>query len=147
MTRQTIARPANRQGANQNAVAGNAPAHEVTGPDGRCLYRGQDVELACEVYEDAPAGSRLSYHRNEGTTPARRRKVIHAPVDDEPVPYWLTALGYEASQDDEDRYWLTAKGYAEAQADLFVVDTTDVDDLRSRCPELFARRAELGDAS
>jgi len=39
---------------------------------------------------------------------------------DEPVPYALT----------------------ERASDLFVVDTTDVADLRRRCPELFVRRPD-----
>lgn len=137
MTGQTIARPTHRQGANQHAETRPAPVHEVTTPDGRCLYRGSDAEAATAVYGRAGHGARLSWHRNEGAAPTRRRKVIPAPVDEEPVPYWLTALGYEAPSADEERYWLTAKGYAASQ--VFVVDTTDVDDLRERCPELFAR--------
>jgi len=47
----------------------------------------------------------------------------HADVHDgldEPVPYALT----------------------DRASDLFVVDTTDVADLRRRCPELFVRRPD-----
>ena len=44
---------------------------------------------------------------------------------DEPVPYSV----------------LTAAG--EAAGDMFVVDTSDVDLLRRRCPSLFARRPSL----
>jgi len=124
----------------------NKAMHEVRSATGRLLYAGPDAEAASVVYERAGHGARLSWHRNEGTGPVRRRKVIPAPVDDEPVPYWLTALGYDATQD-WPAYWLTAQAYAESHGDMFVVDTTDVDDLRSRCPELFARRNELGDAS
>lgn len=116
-------------------VQAAALVHEVRSASGRLLYRGTDAEAATAAYERAGHGARLSWHRDR--QPVRRRKVIPAPVDDEPVPYWLTALGYEATTADEDRYWLTAKGYAASQ--MFVVDTTDVDDLRERCPELFAR--------
>lgn len=109
--------------------------HEVRSAAGRLLYRGTDAVAASAAYERAGGGARLSCHRDG--QPVRRRKVIPAPVDDEPVPYTLTALGYEPSQD-SDRYWLTAKGYAESQ--MFVVDTADVNDLRERCPELFVPR-------
>lgn len=120
--------------------------HEVTGPDGECLYRGLDVDLACEVYEKAPAGSHMSWHRLGA--PDSRRRVRLAPRDDEPVPYTLTAQGYAATSD-ESVYWLTAQGYAESvrAAGMFVVDTTDVADLRRRCPEVFVRRVEMDDAS
>ena len=121
--------------------------HEVTSPDGECLYRGLDVDLACEVYEKAPAGSHMSWHRLG--TPDIRRRVRLAPHDDEPVPYALTGQGYDATSDDSPVYWLTPKGYADSvrATGMFVVDTTDVADLRRRCPELFVRHVELDDAS
>ncbi len=55
-----------------------ADIHEVIGRDGRCLYRGLDVELACEILDAAPAGTHLHCR--------------HAPTDDvsAPVPYALT---------------------------------------------------------
>jgi hypothetical protein len=119
--------------------------HEVTDPDGQCLYRGLDVNLACEIYERAPAGSRLSWHRVG--EPATRRRVHLAPSADEPVPYELTSAG-RAATDDESVYWLTPQGYAASmRSAMFVVDTADVDDLRRRCPELFAPRRQTGAAS
>ena len=120
--------------------------HEVTDPDGQCLYRGLDVNLACEIYEKAPAGSRLSWHRVG--EPATRRRVHLAPPADEPVPYALTPAGRTVT-DEEPVYWLTPRGYAASMrsAGMFVVDTTDVGDLRRRCPELFAPRPKTGDAS
>jgi hypothetical protein len=140
-----------------------AAVHEVIARDGTCLYRGCDVELACEVYEAAPAGTRLHCHR-VWTAEASRGRELNAT--DAPVPYALTAAGYAATTPSSRRadqrdasaraerdgshlpvdepvpYALTARA-----AELFVVDTTDVAELRRRCPELFApRRRRLGGA-
>ena len=104
-----------------------AAVHEVIAADGSCLYRGADVELACEVYDAAPVGTRLRCR----------------PSADEPVPYQLTAAGHAATAHDElpIPYALTNRA-----AQMFVVDTANVTELRRRCPELFARRP-LGGAS
>jgi len=137
-----------------------AAVHEVIARDGTCLYRGRDVELACDVYAAAPAGTRLHCHR-AWTAEDRRRRELSAT--DAPVPYALTAAGYaastpssgradqrdasaraerDASVDEPVRYELTARA-----AELFVVDTADVAELRRRCPELFVpRRRGLGGA-
>ena len=98
--------------------------HEVIARSGECLYRGADVELACEIYESSPVGTRLVCHR-DGPAPAEW------PVD-EPIPFRLPAV------DEAIGYALTAAGEAAA---LFVVDTTDVAALRQRCPALFTRRS------
>jgi hypothetical protein len=140
-----------------------AAVHEVIARDGTCLYRGCDVELACEVYEAAPAGTRLHCHQ-AWTAEDRRSRELSA--SDAPVPYLLTAAGYAASTPSSRRadqrdasaraerdgshvpvdepvpYALTARA-----AEMFVVDTADVAELRRRCPELFApRRRRLGGA-
>jgi len=140
-----------------------AAVHEVIARDGTCLYRGCDVELACEVYESAPAGTRLHRQRGWAAEDGRRRELS---ATDAPVPYALTAAGYAAATSSSRRadqrdtsaraagdgsnvpvdepvpYALTARA-----ADLFVVDTADVAELRRRCPELFApRRRGLGGA-
>ena len=140
-----------------------AAVHEVIARDGICLYRGCDVELACEVYEAAPAGTRLRCHR-VWTAEDRDRRELSAT--DAPVPYALTAAGYTAttpasrradqrdasaraerdgspaSVDEPVPYALTARA-----AELFVVDTANVAELRRRCPELFTpRRRRLGGA-
>jgi hypothetical protein len=136
-----------------------AAVHEVIARDGTCLYRGCDVELACEVYEAAPAGTRLHCHRAWTTEDSRRRELS---ATDAPVPYALTAAGYAASTptasasrraDQRDAsaraerdsshlpvdapvpYALTARA-----AEMFVVDTANVAELRRRCPQLFAPR-------
>ena len=70
-----------------------AAVHEVIARDGSCLYRGCDVELACEVYEAAPAGTRLRCRRDLGAGTADRQ----LGATDEPVPYALTAAGYAAA--------------------------------------------------
>jgi len=108
--------------------------HEVLAASGECLYRGRDVELACEIYEASPAGTRLRCHREAPSTP---RIELHTsedepiayrlPVVDEPVPYALTEAGYAAT-------------------DMFVVDTANVAELRRRCPALFARPSATGSA-
>jgi len=138
-----------------------AAVHEVIARDGTCLYRGCDVELACEVYEAAPAGTRLRCHRVWTAEGSRRGELGAA---DAPVPYALTAAGYAATTPSSRRadqrdasarserdgshvavdepvpYALTARA-----EEMFVVDTADVAQLRRRCPELFApRRRRLG---
>ena len=138
-----------------------AAVHEVIARDGTCLYRGCDVELACEVYEAAPAGTRLHCHRARTAEDGRRRELS---ATDAPVPYALTAAGYAAATPSSRRadqrdasarserdgshvavdepvpYALTARA-----EEMFVVDTADVAQLRRRCPELFApRRRRLG---
>jgi hypothetical protein len=140
-----------------------AAVHEVIARDGTCLYRGCDVELACEVYEAAPAGTRLHCHRAWTAEHGRRGDLS---ATDAPVPYALTAAGYAATtpasrradqrdasaraEHDESHlavdepvpYALTARA-----EQMFVVDTADVAELRRRCPELFApRRRRLGGA-
>ncbi len=92
--------------------------HEVIAASGECLYRGCDVELACEVYEASPAGTRLRCRREA--------------ADDKPIPYRLPTL------DEPVPYALTPAGYA--ATDMFVVDTADADSLRRRCPDLFTRQ-------
>jgi hypothetical protein len=99
--------------------------HEVISASGECLYRGWDVELACEIYEASPAGTRL-HCRQEAPAPR-----LTLPGPDEPIRYRLSEI------DESVPYALTAAGYA--ASDLFVVDTTDVASLRRRCPELFSR--------
>lgn len=99
--------------------------HEVIARNGECLYRGCDVEMACEIYDAAPTGARLICRRVE----------LDVRPDDEPIAYCLPAI------DEPVPYTLTPAGYA-ATSDLFVVDTTDVDSLRRRCPELFARSTD-----
>jgi hypothetical protein len=37
----------------------NPMAYEVDSPDGRCLYRGDDLELACEIHDQVPAARLL----------------------------------------------------------------------------------------
>jgi hypothetical protein len=107
------------------------PVHEVLAASGECLYRGCDVELACEVYEASPAGTRLVCRRDP-VAPARRRPELDAvSVADEPIPYRLSEI------DESVPYALTEAG--SAVTDMFVVDTTDVASLRRRCPELFRR--------
>jgi hypothetical protein len=104
--------------------------HEVVAVSGECLYRGCDVELACEVYEASPAGTRLVCRRDPA--PAGQRPDPEAmSVADEPIPYRLSAI------DESAPYALTKAG--DAAADVFVVDTTNVAELRRRCPALFAR--------
>lgn len=140
-----------------------AAVHEVIARDGTCLYRGCDVELACEVYDAAPAGTRLHCHRAWTAEDSRRGELS---ATDAPVPFALTAAGYAATtparrradqsdasaRAERDRshlpvdepvpYALTARA-----AEMFVVDTADVAELRRRCPELFApRRRQLGGA-
>jgi hypothetical protein len=140
-----------------------AAVHEVIARDGTCLYRGCDVELACEVYEAAPAGTRLHCHRALTAEGSGRGELS---ATDAPVPYALTAAGYAAaalssrradrrdasaraardsshlSVDEPVPYALTARA-----EQMFVVDTADVAELRRRCPELFApRRRRLGGA-
>ena len=90
-----------------------ADIHEVIGRDGRCLYRGLDVELACEILDAAPAGTHLHCR--------------HATTDDvsAPVPYALTER-------------------AEA---LFVVDTTNVAELRDAARRQSRRPAHAGGGS
>jgi hypothetical protein len=102
-----------------------AAVHEVISASGACLYRGRDLELACEIYEASPAGTRLRC-RNEATSPCRTE-----PAPDEPIPYRLSEV------DESVPYALTAAGYA--ASDMFVVDSADVAELRRRCPELFSR--------
>ena len=131
-----------------------AAVHEVIARDGSCLYRGCDVELACEVYEAAPAGTRLHCRRDMSAATGDRQRS----ATDEPVPYVLTAAGYAAAatrevssrassdssrlpMDEPVPYALTARADA-----VFVVDTANVAELRRRCPELFAPRP-LGGAS
>jgi hypothetical protein len=105
-----------------------ATVHEVVAQDGTCLYRGRDVELACELYAAAPAGSHL-LRRQIWTADD---EVGHgASATDAPIPYALTVAGYAATR---------RASTVDASADLFVVDTTDVGELRRRCPELFAPR-------
>jgi hypothetical protein len=102
--------------------------HEVIAVSGECLYRGCDVELACEVYEASPAGTRLVCRRD----PAGRRSEPDAmSAADQPIPYRPSAI------DESVPYALTKVGYA--AADMFVVDTTNVAELGRRCPELFTR--------
>jgi hypothetical protein len=129
-----------------------ATVHEVVDRDGACMYRGRDVELACEVYDAAPAGSRL-LSRQVWTAEDEIGYEKSAP--NAPIPYSLTLAGYAASRrastsdasaracrdrfadpvDASVPYALT-----DGSADLFVVDTTDVVELRRRCPELFVPR-------
>jgi hypothetical protein len=100
--------------------------HEVIARSGECLYRGCDVELACEIYEASPVGTRLVCRRGEPATVSVDEPIpFRLPAIDEPVPYALTADG-------------------EAAAEMFVVDTTDVESLLRRCPALFAGRASRG---
>ncbi len=112
-----------------------AAIHEVIAQDGTCLYRGSDVELACEVYGAAPAEARLLCRQL--CIADDRRRQDEAAAMDLPVPYALTMAGYAAAApvDAQVPYALT-----ERAAELFVVDTTDVSDLRRRCPDLFAPR-------
>jgi hypothetical protein len=105
--------------------------HEVISASGECLYRGCDVELACEIYEASPPGTRL---RCRDEAPPRRTQ----PARGEPIPYRLSDI------DESVPYALTAAGYA--ASDLFVVDTTDVASLRRRCPELFSRETKTAPA-
>jgi len=111
--------------------------HEVVTQDGTCLYRGRDVELACELYNAAPAGSHL-LRRQVWTADDEIGHGASAP--DAPIPYTLTVAGYaatrRASTSDASVPYVPAAG----SADLFVVDTTDVVELRRRCPELFVPR-------
>lgn len=123
-----------------------AAVHEVIGRDGICLYRGTDIELACELYAATAPGTRL-----------RSRSVWLAtdepPQDsaaDEPGPYSLTRPGQTSTShcpsvpaDQPVPYALAARS-----AHLFVVDTANVADLRRRCPELFTwdtRSDEMND--
>jgi hypothetical protein len=55
--------------------------HEVIGASGECLYRGCDVELACEIYEASPAGTRLH---------CRQDAPASQPDPDKPIPYRLS---------------------------------------------------------
>ncbi len=114
-----------------------AAVHEVIACDGTCLYRGHDVELACEVYGAAPAGTRLRCREGHATEDDERRD--EAAALDAPVPYALTMSGFAAaaSVDEPVPFALT-----ERAADLFVVDTTDIVDLRRRCPDLFMPRPD-----
>ena len=129
-----------------------ATVHEVFDRDGACLYRGRDVELACEVYDAAPAGSRL-LRRHVWTAEDEIGRVESAT--DAPIPYTLTLAGYAATRrastvDASARtYRDTFAGPGDASmpyalvdgsVDLFVVDTSDVGELRRRCPELFVPR-------
>lgn len=129
-----------------------ATVHEVVAQDGTCLYRGRDVELACEVYEAAPAGSRL-LRRQVWTAEDEVRHPESAT--DAPIPYTLTLVGYAATRrastvDASPRAYRDTFAElrdvsvpyvpAAGSADLFVVDTTDVGELRRRCPELFVPR-------
>jgi hypothetical protein len=116
-----------------------ATVHEVVARDGTCLYRGRDVELACEIYDAAPAGSHL-LRRQVWTADDEIGHGASAP--DAPIPYTLTLAGYAATRrastsDASDRAY---SGTFAGSADLFVVDTTDVSELRRRCPELFVPR-------
>src|SRR5262249_19279574 len=122
-----------------------AAVHEVIARDGTCLYRGADVELACEVYTAAPDGARL---RCRADRAAAVTCLGQASAADSPVPYALTAAGYAVTSSVRPRrranqreapvpYLLT-----ERAADLFVVDTANVPELRRRCPELFAPRPD-----
>jgi hypothetical protein len=140
-----------------------AAVHEVIARDGTCLYRGCDVELACEVYEAAPAGTRLHCHRAWSAEDSRRGELGAA---DAPVPYALTAAGYAAATsssrraDPRDASARTARDASHLAVDepvpyaltaraeqMFVVDTANVAELRRRCPELFApRRRRVGGA-
>lgn len=136
-----------------------ATVHEVIDRDGACLYRGRDVELACEVYDAAPTGSRL-LRRQVWTA---EDEIGHEEsATDVPIPYSLTLAGYAATRrastsdtsarayrdrfadpvDASVLYALTDDG----SADLFVVDTTDVAELHRRCPELFVPRPGGGAA-
>ena len=109
----------------------------MTAASGECLYRGRDVELACEVYQASPAGTRLVCRRDPA--PAVRSPEPDATsVVDEPIPYRLSAI------DESVPYALTKAGVA--AADMFVVDTTNVAELRRRCPALFARPATASSA-
>jgi len=104
--------------------------HEVIAVSGECLYRGRDVELACEVYEASPAGTRLVC-RHDPAPAGQRPDPDAMSVADEPIPYRLSAI------DESVPYALSKAGYA--AADMFVVDTTNVAELRRRCPALFTR--------
>jgi hypothetical protein len=138
-----------------------AAVHEVIARDGSCLYRGRDVELACEVYDAAPAGTRLRCRRVWTAADERRRGELS--TTDAPVPYGLTPAGHAVASrwasrradqrdvsarasrdasppplDEPIPYALTDR----ATAELFVVDTVNVAELRRRCPELFAPRPQ-----
>jgi hypothetical protein len=140
-----------------------AAVHEVIARDGTCLYRGCDVELACEVYEAAPAGTRLHCHQVWSAEDGSRGELS---ATEAPVPYALTVAGYAATTpasrradqrdtsarassdvsqpavDEPVPYALTARA-----EQMFVVDTANVAELRRRCPELFApRRGRVGGA-
>jgi hypothetical protein len=130
-----------------------ATVHEVVDQDGTCLYRGRDVELACEVYGAAPAGSRLL--RRQVWTAEDETAGHSASTPDAPIPYTLTLAGYAATRR-ASTVDASARAYRDTFAemvdvsvpyvlpagsvDLFVVDTTDVGELRRRCPELFVPR-------
>jgi hypothetical protein len=73
-----------------------AAVHEVVARDGTCLYRGCDVELACEVYGAAPAETRLLCPRAWTAADERHREQPTATTD-VPVPYALTMAGYAAT--------------------------------------------------
>ncbi|HEY3718405.1 MAG TPA: hypothetical protein VGL39_28105 [Jatrophihabitantaceae bacterium] len=140
-----------------------AAVHEVIARDGTCLYRGRDIELACEIYSTAPAGTRLRCRRVWTAGDTCRGELSATDV---PVPYRLTAAGYAATSTSSSRradpgdasaraprdgsrpgtdepvpYALTARA-----AEMFVVDTANVTELRRRCPELFVPR-NVGGAS
>jgi hypothetical protein len=100
-----------------------AGVHEVIGRDGSVLYRGADVSRAIEAFGSAGRGARLRCRRGE------------LAATDVPVPFALSEL------DEPVGYALT-----ERAADLFVVDTADVAELRRRCPALFAPRPGGGAA-
>lgn len=135
-----------------------ATAHEVIARDGSCLYRGLDVELACEVYAAAPAGTRMHCREVWAAEDESRRRELSATHA--PVPYVLTPAGYAATSSrggrgaDQGDLSAAASHAAQPPADepipyaltdraavLFVVDITDVAELRRRCPALFAHGA------
>lgn len=126
--------------------------HEVIARDGTCLYRGVDVELACEVYDAALPGAYLLCRQVWTAEDARRYAERLA---DAPIPYVLTVGGYAATRrpstnDASDPSVRDASvdlldastphAVPDSTADLFVVDTTNVVELRRRCPALFAPR-------
>jgi hypothetical protein len=100
-----------------------AGVHVVTARGGSVLYRGSDADRAIEVFRSAGSGARLRCRRGE------------MAAADEPVPFVPSGL------DEPVPYALTARA-----ADLFLVDTANVAELRRRCPALFAPRPDGGAA-
>jgi hypothetical protein len=49
--------------------------YEIDDADGRCLYRGTDLELACEIHDQDPAAHLLVLPASTGGLPVQRRRA------------------------------------------------------------------------